>query len=246
MRTPIRIAPGIYRLGSAMVNWYLVEEEGRLTVVDAGVPRQARGLEEALGAIAHGIGDIDALILTHAHSDHTGVAGFLRARDIPVHVQAGDRQLLTDFKPPRNEASLLPYLRHPTAWRLLAHLARGGALKPPTVGDPVHFADGDVLDVPGRPHVIHMPGHTDGHCAFLFERASALLVGDALCTWNPLTGRVGPQIMPSAFNLSGERSLESLGRIEGVEADFVLPGHGEPWTAGPAEAVERSRRAGRS
>ena len=246
MRTPIRIAPGVYRLGSEIVNWYVVEEGGRLTVVDAGVPRHAGGLEEALGAIDHAIADIDALILTHAHTDHTGVSGFLYARGVPVHVHPADRHLLTDFKPPKNEASLLPYLRHATAWRLLLHLARGGALRPPRVADPVHFAPGEVLDVPGRPEVVHAPGHTEGHCAFLFERQSALLVGDALCTWNPLTGRVGPQIMPSAFNLSSERCLESLRRIEGLEADLLLPGHGEPWTAGPAEAVERARRASRS
>ena len=246
MRTPIRIAPGVYRLGSPMVNWYAVEEGGRLTVVDAGVPRDARGLEEALGAIGHGVADIDALILTHAHTDHTGVAGFLRARGVPVHVHAADRHLLTDFKPPKNEASVLPYLRHPTAWRLLFHLARGGALRPPSVADPVDLAAGDVVDVPGRPRVVHAPGHTEGHCVFLFEGRSALLVGDALCTWNPLTGRVGPQIMPSAFNLSSERCLGSLSRIEGVEADLLLPGHGEPWTGGPAEAVRLARRAGRS
>jgi glyoxylase-like metal-dependent hydrolase (beta-lactamase superfamily II) len=246
MRTPIRIAPGVYRLGSSLVNWYLVEDGGRLTVVDAGVPRHARGLEEALGEIGHAIGDIDALILTHAHADHTGVSGFLRARGVPVHVHQGDRHLLIDFKQPKNEGSMLPYLRHLSAWRLLIHLARGGALSPPTVADPVHFVAGDVLDVPGRPRVIGTPGHTEGHCVFSFERRSALLVGDALCTWNPLTGRVGAQIMPSAFNLSSDRCLESLSRIEYLEADFLLPGHGEPWTASPAEAVERARRAGRS
>jgi glyoxylase-like metal-dependent hydrolase (beta-lactamase superfamily II) len=246
MRTPIGVAPGVYRLGSEMVNWYAVEDGGRLTVVDAGVPRHARGLEDALRAIGHAIADVDALILTHAHADHTGVSGFLRARGAPVHVHPADRHLLTDFKPPKNEASVLPYLRHATAWRLLLHLGRGGAFRPPTVADPVHFAAGDVLDVPGRPRVVHAPGHTEGHCVLLFERRSALLVGDALCTWNPLTGRGGPQIMPSAFNLSSERCLESLSRIEGLEADLLLPGHGEPWTAGPAEAVERARRAGRS
>lgn len=246
MRTPIRIAPGVYRLGSSMVNWYLVEDGERLTVVDAGVPRHARGLEEALRATGHAIGDIDALILTHGHTDHTGVSGFLRARGVPVHVHSGDRHLLTDFKPPKNEGSILPYLRHPTAWRLLVHLARGGALRPPSVADPVHFAAGDELDVPGRPRVVHTPGHTEGHCVFLFERKNVMLVGDAVCTWNPLTGRVGPQIMPSAFNLSGDRCLESLSRIEGMDAELLLPGHGEPWTASPAEAVERARRAGRS
>jgi hypothetical protein len=32
------IVPGVHRLGSPLVNWYVVEERGQLTVVDAGLP----------------------------------------------------------------------------------------------------------------------------------------------------------------------------------------------------------------
>ena len=31
-------APGIHRIENSFVNWYLIEEGGRLTAVDAGVP----------------------------------------------------------------------------------------------------------------------------------------------------------------------------------------------------------------
>jgi glyoxylase-like metal-dependent hydrolase (beta-lactamase superfamily II) len=42
-------------------------------------------------------------------------------------------------------------------------------LRPPKISDPVVFADGETLDVPGRPRVLRTPGHTDGHCAIQFE-----------------------------------------------------------------------------
>jgi glyoxylase-like metal-dependent hydrolase (beta-lactamase superfamily II) len=246
MEAAMSIAPGVFRLGTSMVNWYLVEEGGRLTVVDAGLPKHAEGLEEALEAIGQGLHDVDALVLTHAHNDHIGVAGFLRDSGIDVHIHRGDAELLGNPGTSKNEASMLPYLRHATAWRLLVHLARGGGLKPPKIDDPVTFGDGEMLDVPGRPLVIHTPGHTEGHCAFFFQSKGALFVGDLLCTWNPLTGRIGPQIMPAAFDLSTDRCLESLSRIENLQADLVLAGHGEPWTDGPAAAVARAREAGRS
>jgi glyoxylase-like metal-dependent hydrolase (beta-lactamase superfamily II) len=106
------------------------------------------------------------------------------------------------------------------------------------------FADGEVLDVPGRPRVIHAPGHTPGHSALMFDDRSALLCGDAVVTHNPLTGRVGPQIMPSAFNRDTPEALRSLAVLENVQADVMLPGHGDPFTGGLAEAVRLARAAG--
>ena len=73
-----------------------------------------------------------------------------------------------------------------------------------------------------------------------------LLTGDALVTRNPLTGRIGPQIMPSGLNRDTPQALRSLDRIDGLPADVILPGHGEPWTAGTAEAARSARAAGRS
>jgi glyoxylase-like metal-dependent hydrolase (beta-lactamase superfamily II) len=78
------------------------------------------------------------------------------------------------------------------------------------------------------------------------EGAGVVLTGDALVTRNPLTGRVGPQIMPSAFNADTEEALRSLAVLERVGPGTVLPGHGEPWAEGAARAVRLARAAGPS
>ena len=73
-----------------------------------------------------------------------------------------------------------------------------------------------------------------------------LLTGDMLATRNPLTGRVGPQIMPSGLNRDTPQALGSLEVLDRIAADILLPGHGEPWTDGAAEAARLARAAGPS
>src|SRR5688572_22003275 len=68
------VAPGVHRVEDAFTNWYLVEEDGRLTVVDAGVPTSWNSLVEAVQGIGRRLDDIEAVALTHAHFDHIGFA----------------------------------------------------------------------------------------------------------------------------------------------------------------------------
>jgi hypothetical protein len=50
--------------------------------------------------------------------------------------------------------------------------------------------------------------------------------------------------MPRAFNVSSAKCLDSLTKLEGVSAEVVAVGHGEPWREGVAAAVERVRATG--
>src|SRR5204863_7715871 len=138
----------------------------------------------------------------HAHADHVGCAEPLRATlGTPVLVHGEDETLARTKRAfGKNEASMLPYLRHPQAWRLLTHLIANGGAATKAIAEVTTFADGETLDVPGSPRVIHTAGHTSGHVAFHFPGRGLLVVGDLLCNLNPLTGARGPQLMPRAFN----------------------------------------------
>jgi len=243
---PVELAPGVWRAGTELVNWYLVEDEGRVAIVDAGVPKYRPQLDAALAKMGRSMGDVAAVVLTHAHADHVGFAEPLRAETgVAVHVHKDDEHLATTRKPSgKNERSILPYLRYPFAYRLLVHLTAGGAGATKPISAVTMFGDGETLDVPGRPRVVHTPGHTTGHCSFHLGDRGVLFVGDEVCTLNPLTGSRGPQLMPRAFNLSSGTCLDSLTKLEGLEADVVLPGHGEPWTDGLPALVQRTRAAG--
>lgn len=240
---------GVLRLGSSMVNWYAVMDDGRVTLIDAGLPKHADTLEADLRSVGRELSDIEAVVLTHAHPDHIGVTGFLRARGVPVYVHREDAGMLANGGKPtegKAEKSMMAYAGHATMWRLMGHLIRGGIMHPPKIDDPVVFGDGEVLDVPGHLRVVHTPGHSHGHCSLVLDDRGVLFAGDALCTWNPLTGRTGPQLNPAAFAISTDQAARSLERIERIDCDLVLAGHGEPWSEGAASAVARVGAAGRS
>jgi glyoxylase-like metal-dependent hydrolase (beta-lactamase superfamily II) len=241
---PVFVGDGVVRLGTELVNWYLVEDGGRVAILDAGAPAYRAQLERGLALLGRGLDDVSAIVLTHGHSDHIGFAEPVRAAlGVPVLVHRDDERLTTTGKAfGKREASLLPYLRHGHAWKLLGHLATSGLPKP--VQHVTTFGDGDELDVPGRPRALHTPGHTSGHASVWFESRSVLVAGDLLCTRNPLTGARGPQLMPSAFNLSSGTILDSLSKIESLEAQTIVFGHGEPWSDGTAEAVRLARATG--
>jgi glyoxylase-like metal-dependent hydrolase (beta-lactamase superfamily II) len=232
------------RMGDKIVNWYLVEEGGRLTAVDAGLPGHAKTLADDLAAIGERVEDVAAVVLTHSDSDHTGVAPVLQEAGARVLIHELDVETLRKPGPKDGDAAPRHFVKmmlRPRFWRFLGHMARQGAAKPKGIEGAETFTDGDVLDVPGSPRVLHTPGHTRGHSAFLFEGERALFVGDMLCTWNPLTDERAPQVMPKHTNVDYAQCFESLAKLEGIEADVLLTGHGEPWRGGVAEAVRAAR-----
>jgi glyoxylase-like metal-dependent hydrolase (beta-lactamase superfamily II) len=233
----------IHRAGTEIVNWYLLESEGRVTIVDAGLPRYRPQLDEALRAIGRGIEDVEAIVLTHAHIDHIGFSQILQdERGTPVYAHEHERPQAMTGKPPKTEGSwFAAMLRHRTARRVITHIARNGGARPPKLARLETFADGAELDLPGRPRVVSTPGHSPGHCVLHVPAEGALLTGDAMCGWNTVTGEPGPILPPPEFSNSMARARASLERIAEIDAQTLYFGHGDPWTGGAAAAVAEAR-----
>ena len=60
----MRIAAGIHRIGAGLVNSYLLEESGEITIVDAGAPGYWNDLPNELAAMKRTLADVRALVLT--------------------------------------------------------------------------------------------------------------------------------------------------------------------------------------
>jgi glyoxylase-like metal-dependent hydrolase (beta-lactamase superfamily II) len=249
-----QVAPGVHRLGDEVVNFYLIEHVDGLILVDAGLPGHFGLLQERVTRLGYGLTDIRAVLLTHGHPDHTGLAERLRAQagaEIWIHRQDapiladGPRSAMRHAKP---ERSMLPYLlRRPAAIRTPLHLARNGAFTAPKV-QKVNVLPGEqpLKTVPGQPQPILLPGHTCGSAAYLFADRQLLFTGDALVTHDGLTGRTGPSLVCRCFTHDSAAALASLDRIAALPQSLILPGHGRPFTDSPRAAADQARQAGTS
>ena len=223
-----------------------MEENGRLTAVDAGLPGFGGSLVADLASLGFALDDIEAVILTHSDADHTGLAPTIRDAGARVLIHRDDEATLRKPGPKSGDASpqhLLRELWRPSFWRTIAGMVQAQGFKLAKITDAETFDGEAVLDVPGRPRPIPTPGHTPGHTAFSFEKHGAAFVGDAMCTLNMVTHRTGPQVMPSAMNQSTQKAIQSLDALEPLEAEVMLLGHGEPWRDGVGAAVTQARAA---
>jgi glyoxylase-like metal-dependent hydrolase (beta-lactamase superfamily II) len=239
------VAEGVHRVEDAYTNWYIVEDGDRLTIVDTGVPDSWESLQAALRALGRGAGDIEAVVLTHAHFDHVGFAERARRElGVPVYVHENDvgltrHPLRYDHERPRSY-----YLA--TQWRalpIIAALTRARAWWPDKLADVVRYENG-ALPVPGSPRVLFTPGHTLGHCALHLPDRDVVIAGDAIVMLDPYTAKTGPRLVARAATADVDRALRVLDAIAETGAGTVLTGHGEPWTGGAEAAVARARSAG--
>ena len=235
----------IRTLGTEFVHFFVLEEDGEVTLLDAGLSGYRDTLEPALAGMGRSIDDVRAIVLTHADPDHVGFAGELqRTHGIPVYVHRADSERTRHGKTKQTEGSplaMVPMLRHAHSRRALRHMIANGGAKQSKVPDVIAFDDGDELDVPGRLRVIHTPGHTDGHCVLYAPIEDALFVGDAVNNIHIATGVPGAQVAPQPANTSTAQAYESLARIEELDARILYFGHGEPSTQGTRQIVAEAR-----
>ena len=235
------VAEGVYGLGSKWINFYVVEDAGALTLVDTGVPGYLGQVEPGLAKLGKGPRDVKAIVLTHTHSDHIGCAPDLaRSTGAPVLVPTGEHAIATGGAKPIPPKGFLSSLWRPTMLAFAGHVVANRGLKPVTVREATAYDGGDVLDVPGKPRVVHTPGHSSAHCALVLEDRGVLLCGDALATLAVNTGETGPMVHP--FNQDRAGAVRSLDALESVDAGVLLPGHGEPWRGNVTDAVAGARR----
>ncbi|RYG30114.1 MBL fold metallo-hydrolase, partial [bacterium] len=169
------VVPGVWRLRTVFVNVYAVESEDGWTLVDTGPPSFAPWVALAAMQLFHDVLP-KAIVLTHAHFDHSGNAKTLAEEwNVPVYVHEQELPYVTgrsDYAP-----------GDPTPGGAMSFLSRFFPRKGIDLGDRVQTfgANGEVPSMPGW-RAIHTPGHTQGHVSFFRESDSTLVSGDAFTT----------------------------------------------------------------
>lgn len=159
---------------------------------------------------------IKGCFITHSHLDHAGAAYLLSKQGIPLYAHKNAAQAME-----AGDERCCGYLYHKTYT--------------PCKVDFV-LSDGDVVDLPGMSvKACHMPGHTMGCTAYMFEHDQKKIVvsGDIIGTL--LDGYFG---WSGSFDFDKTVYLETLKRFAKVESDVMLPGHGMIYFHKPKRRVE--------
>lgn len=237
----MELSPHLHRIGNDTVAVHLVTTDDGVTVVDAGLPGHWADLVRELEVLGRSLSDVRGVVLTHGDSDHIGFAERLRREHgVPVFVHAADAGRARGEGQPKTP---IGPVRPVAAAGFAAYAVRKQGWRTTHLTEVVEVHDGQTLDLPGEPRVVSIPGHSPGSIAVHVPLAEAVMVGDALTTKHVLTGRRGLQ--PAPFTDDPELALDSLGRLAGLDASWVLPGHGTPWRGDLGQVQDDVRRAAR-
>lgn len=205
-----------------MSNAYLIDWESGLALVDAGLPSDRTRILRALRGRER---ELQAILITHAHIDHSGAAAAVRAATgAPVAIHQEDADSLRRGRSTLGTGRSLGKLMAAMAG-LLTRLAQAAPCEPDFI-----LEDGALLHHLGIPaRVLHTAGHTPGSCSFLFNRGY-LFAGDLISG----SGRPHPQ---RYLAQDWDVLPDSLRRVQAVRPEWIYPGHGPGPIPGSALAV---------
>ncbi len=150
----------------------LLESDGRRAIVDPGPGSTLETLGQNLQAHEIGVGDLDAILLTHIHLDHAGATGAL-VRENPrlaVYVHKnGAKHMIDPSKLLASAQRLWP--------NDLQHLF-GETL--PVPGENLRILEGgETLTLGSRElEVVYTPGHASHHVSYFDQAEGVAFVGD--------------------------------------------------------------------
>ena len=163
-----------------------------------------------VGRRGRGLGAVDLAFVSHGHEDH--VAGLHVFPEVPAHAHPADAPAVRE-----PEALLAGFgMDDAAADTFREELRTGFGIT--GHADVREVTDGDVIDLGGRTlTVVHLPGHTAGHCGLLVEPDGFLFIGDI-----DLTG-FGPYYGDVSSDLDALEA--SFDRLRGIEARWYGTAH---------------------
>jgi hydroxyacylglutathione hydrolase len=209
-------------------NVYLIEEDGGVTLFDAG----ARTMTRAVASAGAKLGGIRRVVLGHGHTDHRGTAPALGVPVLchPAEVEdaegsGGWRYWPADLAGVPPVAKQVQRLLHRYAWD----------------GGPVKIAgtvsEGDEL---AGFRVVDLPGHAPGQIGLWRESDRLALCSDCFYTIDMWGRDCEPQLPFATYNYDTEQARASVRKLAALEPAAAWPGHAKPATGDVRAQLERA------
>lgn len=206
---------GLIPVRTAMACCHVLVAGGRAVIIDTGLLGGRRAWRRCFREHHLDRRGVDAIILTHGHLDHAGNAAWLQAwTRAPIVAHPAEQAHIDGCYPYRGAARFCGWLE-----RLGRAVTR---YRPVKIDRPMR--DGDLLPWWGGLRVVHLPGHSAGHCGLWSERHRLLFCGDLVAIW-PWRSCFPPFF----FNTEQTKLRPSLRRAAGLRPQRVVPNHYLPW-----------------
>lgn len=233
------------------VNFYIVRNDHQILLIDAGNDDDDacwQQLNERLKTLNASIHDIDAILLTHNHTDHIGLVNRIRQINPTIGVYAPSIaipriQRDETFFHQRYDyyVSMFKYAGcGEDANERLAQLEKTTFTKqkPMIEGPLIAFDPGQQLfDF----RIIDSAGHSPDHVLFHHESSNHAFVGDHFMAHSPSNAIVDIENDGTIFH-SLIRYEQSLKHALTLKIELAYPGHGEPMTEPNAVIKQKLER----
>ena len=225
------VADGVWMVAGGfpqkVMNVYLIEDDGGVTVFDAGIRSMVRGI----ASVAAGLGGINRIVLGHGHPDHRGAAPGLGAPVFCHPDNVADTE--GDGGAHYFRFSELDWYARPVMPRMLGVWDGGPVKVEGTVKEGDEVAGFKVID---------LPGHAPGLIGLWRESDRLALTSDTFYTLNPQTAMKGPPRVPHhAFNYDTEQAKASIRKLAAMEPAAAWPGHADPLTGDVRGQLEQAQ-----
>jgi glyoxylase-like metal-dependent hydrolase (beta-lactamase superfamily II) len=212
-------------------NVYLIEDDGQVTVFDAG----ARTMTRSVASAAARLGGIRRVVLGNAHTDHRGTAPSLAA---PVYChpdEVEDAEGSGGFRywPPGLVG--LPFPQRQVHRLLFRYAWDGGPVKiAGTVKDGDEVAGFEVVELPG-----HAPGQIG-----LWRAADRLALSSDCFYVVDMWGRdSAPHLADDLYNYDTEQARASVRKLAALDPAIAWTGHADALSGDVRGALERAAEA---